>query len=300
MKVSINTSFSGQEHEPLAEYIVGVGRLLEERGFSALWVGEHVVTFSHNEDYFYAGAGAPPMDMITSGFLDPISVLTLLATSTTTLRLGTGVALLPQRNPVYFAKMTAAIDILSNGRFVAGVGLGWSSNEWAAVHTTRDGTGFKQRGEDLGEYLRVVRSLWVDEISHFQGKFHKLADCTQLPRPIQTPHPPIYIGSEMKSSLRVLAELGQGWITYHRTPDELAPRFKVMQQVLTEHGRSLDDIEIASTPGVFQDCDYDMMARYADLGVNEMVVTIVCDGLESFTRRIDQLATELVQRAGGL
>ena len=112
MRIGIQTFFSGKEREPLGEFISSAGRILEERGFSGVWLSEHVVTFRHYDPaypYPYADDGVPPALFSDTGMLDPLSALTVLATHTKKLRLGTGVALLPQRNPVYFAKMATAV-----------------------------------------------------------------------------------------------------------------------------------------------------------------------------------------------
>ena len=255
-------------------------------------MSEHVVTFRNYDPaypYPYSDDGVPPAILSEMGMIDPMSALTVLATHTQHLRLGTGIAILPQRNPVYFAKMAAAIDLLSNGRFVAGVGLGWSAQEFKAVQTP-----FERRGSRMRDYIQVVRSLWCDDTSRFEGEFYSLPACIHLPKPVQKPHPPFYFGGESKAAFRRVAEFGQGWVGFRLTPEELTSRLKALGEILGEYGRSIEDIDIVVSPGADRVCDADMLARYGELGVAEVVVVCLGDSLDAYSRQADQLARSLV------
>jgi probable F420-dependent oxidoreductase len=286
MKFGIHTMFTGAQHTPLAEFVTGVGRAIEERGFSTVWIAEHAVTFPRFDPSYpfpYNDDGAVPDYMSQIGVIEPMTALSALAMATKTLRLGSGIAILPQRNPVYFAKMGTSIDHLSNGRFIAGVGIGWSGQEYAALQTP-----WKDRGARMHEYLQVIRTLWCDEHARFDGNFYSLPECIQLPKPIQKPHPPFYFGGESEAAMRRVAEFGGGWLAFRITPTELAAKLPVLQQMLASHGKTLRDIEIVVSPAD-KPCSADDLARFAELGVGEFVMPCGGDTLDAFRAQLDQL-----------
>ena len=157
----------------------------EERGIGTIWVGEHVVLFPEYQSHYpYAEDGripAPP----GSGLLEPLVTLTYLAARTSTVRLGTAMLLLPQRNPVYVAKEVSTLDWLSGGRVDLGIGVGWLKEEFDALNVP-----WEHRGRRTDEYLEVLRTLWVDDTSSFHGETYDLPPCEMFPKPVQQPHPP--------------------------------------------------------------------------------------------------------------
>jgi probable F420-dependent oxidoreductase len=226
--------------------------------------------------------------------MEPMATLAAMAMCSKTLRLGTGIAILPQRNPVYFAKEGAAVDLLSNGRFIAGVGLGWSGQEFAAA-----GTPFEHRGSRMNEYLEVVRSLWVDETSSFEGRFYSLPECIHLPKPVQRPHPPFYFGGESEVAMRRIAKYGRGWFGLYLKPEDVTPRLTLLTEELAKHGRSLSEIDLVVSPG--NDLpDERMLEAYAAQGVSEVVAVCFGKSLDDFRREADRMARALVEPASKL
>src|SRR3954451_13024966 len=151
------------------ELLIELGRAADERGINGIWVGEHVVMFDdYDSSYPYSPDGrmpAPP----DSGIIDPFVTLAFLAACTLRVRLGTAMALLPQRNPVYTAKEVASLDYLSRGRVDFGVGVGWLREEFEALNVP-----WSARGRRADEYLEVLRTLWCDDVSSHEGEFHQL------------------------------------------------------------------------------------------------------------------------------
>ena len=196
------------------ELLAFIGREAEERGFSCLWVGEHVVLFEeYASSYPYADDGripAPP----GSGLLEPLTTLSFLAAHTTDVRLGTAMVLLPQRNPVYTAKEVSTLDWLSHGRVDFGIGVGWLEEEFNAVNVP-----WPHRGRRTDEYLEVLTTLWCDETSAYEGEFYSLNPCAMFPKPVQEPHPPIHIGGESDAALRRTARYADGWLPQSLGPD---------------------------------------------------------------------------------
>jgi probable F420-dependent oxidoreductase len=297
MRISIATFFDGNQSGPLSTYIAGVAQSLEERGIGGVWLSEHVVSFDRYDPaypYPYTEDGVPPAFLSEVGILDPMVALGALAMHSTTLRLGTGVAILLQRNPVYFAKEGAAVDRLSNGRFIAGLGLGWSAQEFAAV-----GAAFEKRGARMRDYVQVVRSLWQDDVSRFDGRFYALPECIMLPKPMQRPHPPLYFGGESTAAFRRIAEFGQGWYTV-QTPTGLKAHLPVLANILAGHGRTLDDIAIAVAPEPGCPCGEDMINAFAALGVSEIVLPCFGKTLDEFKKRADEIVRTAMRPADRL
>ena len=176
------------------------------------WASTWSCSTSTHSSYPYAEDGripAPP----GSGLLEPLNTLSFLAAHTTSVRLGTAMVLLPQRNPVYTAKEVSTLDWLSNGRVDFGIGVGWLKEEFDAVNVP-----WPQRGRRTDEYLEVLTTLWCDETSAYEGEFYSLDPCSMFPKPVQRPHPPIHIGGESHAALARVARAGQGWHTFNRRP----------------------------------------------------------------------------------
>ena len=275
------------------EVLAVVGREAEERGIGTLWVGEHVVLFDEYASHYpYAADGKIPAQPDT-GLLEPFTTLAYLAAHTTTVRLGTAMVLLPQRNPVYTAKEVATLDWLSHGRVDLGVGVGWLEEEFRAVNVP-----WPRRGKRTDEYLEVLRTLWCDERSEFEGEFYSLDRCSMFPKPVQDPHPPIHIGGESDAALARAARAGQGWHTFNRAPSELAEPLARLDGRLADRGRSRSELTITVCP-YFQPLDADLAEQYGEAGADAVAALILpldadsvvaaLDGLQPVIDRIDRL-----------
>jgi len=242
----------------------------EDRDISTLWVGEHVVLFeNYASSYPYAADGRIPAPS-GSGLLEPIVTLTYLAARTTTVRLGTAMLLLPQRNPVYTAKEVSTLDWLSGGRVDLGVGVGWLKEEFDALQVP-----WERRGVRTDEYLEVLRTLWCDDTSSFKGETYDLAECEMFPKPIQSPHPPIHIGGETDAALRRVARVSQGWHTFNRSPDELAEGLARLDPFLDAAGRSRADLRITVCP-YFNALTPELVEQYAEAGADAVSALFFC------------------------
>jgi probable F420-dependent oxidoreductase len=260
-----------------------IGTEAEQRGVGTIWVGEHVVLFDqYDSSYPYAEDGripAPP----GSGLLEPLSTLSYLAALTSTVRLGTAMVLLPQRNPVYTAKEVSTLDWLSNGRVDFGVGVGWLEEEFNAVNVP-----WPHRGKRTDEYLEVLRTLWCDETSSYEGEFYSLDACAMFPKPVQQPHPPIHIGGESDAALARAARAGQGWHTFNRQPDGLAEPLGKLDRLLAEQGRTRADLTITVCP-YFQPLDADIAGQYADAGVDAVAALLLAFSADDVRSALDGL-----------
>jgi len=242
--------------------------------------------------YPYADDGQVPVPPGT-GLLEPLTTLSFLAAHTSTVRLGTAMVLLPQRNPVYTAKEVATLDWLSNGRVDFGVGVGWLEEEFAAVNVP-----WPQRGRRTDEYLRVLETLWCDERSEFEGEFYSLNRCSMFPKPVQSPHPPVHIGGESDAALARVARTGQGWHTFNRRPEELAAPLARLDRLLEAEGRTRSDITVTVCP-YFEPLDADIAGRYAEAGADAVAALLLPLGTDGVVEALDALQPVLDRAAAG-
>jgi probable F420-dependent oxidoreductase len=255
----------------------------EARGISTIWVGEHVVLFAdYASHYPYSPDGRIPAPS-GSGLLDPMVTLSYLAARTSTVRLGTAMLLLPQRNPVYTAKEVSSLDWLSNGRVDLGIGVGWLKEEFDALQVP-----FERRGARTDEYIEVLRTLWCDDTSSYDGTIYQLPPCEMFPKPIQRPHPPLHMGGETKAAMRRVARVGQGWHTFNRSPDELATGLKELDAELDAVGRTRAELRITVCP-YFNELTPEGVERYGEAGADAVAALFFCFSAADVTQTFDSL-----------
>jgi probable F420-dependent oxidoreductase len=195
--------------------------------------------------------------------------LAFVAACTERIRLATGVMLLPQRNPVYTAKHIATVDWLSQGRLDVAIGIGWSSEEFAAC-----GVPWSDRGARCDEYVEVMQALWSKEISEHHGVLYQLEPCRQYPKPVQDPHPPLWFGGVSDRALHRVARLGDGWYGFDLSPELLAERMAVLRRLLKGRGRSVEDLTIAVGAYSLMPALRSNLAAYQAAGVDQLVISL--------------------------
>ena len=273
------------------EFLRVAGEAVEERGFESIWVAEHVVLFDDYESqYPYAPDGRFPGGG-DSGLLEPFTALTYLAAVTKQVRLGSGICLVPQRNPVYTAKQVVDLDVLSGGRVDFGIGVGWLREEFEAL-----GMPFEQRGARCREHVDVMKTLWTDDVSEYHGELYDLRPCRMYPKPVQQPHPPIHVGGETDAALRRVADFGQGWYSFNRPPEDLDEPLARLDGLLAERGRSRADIQLSVCP-YLQPLVPGMVDGYRERGVDRVIGLCLAFDRDSLLASLDSLATELLEPA---
>ncbi|MBI2167919.1 MAG: LLM class F420-dependent oxidoreductase [Actinobacteria bacterium] len=279
--------------QPGGAFLERLGPEIEQRGFESVWVPEHVVLFDdYASPYPYSDDGklpAPP----EAGMVEPFTALTYLAAVTETVRLGTGICLLPQRNPIYTAKVVADLDWLSGGRVDLGVGVGWLKEEFDALQVP-----WEARGKRADEYLQILKTLWTDDVSSFDGDVYPLAPVRMYPKPAQQPHPPIHIGGESDAALRRAARHGNGWYGFNRSPEQVDEGLARLEKFLADEGRSRADVQVSICP-YFQGLTPDMVKAYADRGVNRIISLLIAIQPDDIPSALDALVPclEAAQRA---
>jgi len=194
----------------------------EQLGYDSVWVSDHVVVPRANVSNF------------GETVFDPLVTLAVIAGATTRVRLGTTVLIVPYRQAVVTAKMISSLDALSGGRFVLGIGAGWVAAESAML-----GVPFAERGAMTDEHLRAMRELWTSEAPRFAGKYTQFSDLHFAPRPVQKPHPPIWVGGHSKAALRRTVEFGAAWHPINRPVDELRAGVAELRRIGQARGRAV-------------------------------------------------------------
>ncbi|MDG2471737.1 MAG: LLM class F420-dependent oxidoreductase [Pseudomonadales bacterium] len=241
------------------EAIIEVAKTTEDAGYESLWTGEHVVLVDPQ-----SGSSPIPPE---SNMVDTIASLAFLAGITEKIKLGSGIILLAQRNPVVLAKELAGIDVLSNGRLLFGVGVGYVKEEFDVI-----GVPFEERGARVTEHIEAIRALWVEDRPSFDGQFTQISGVQSNPRPIQKPHPPIIIGGSSTPAYRRAVKQGNGWYGFYEDVETTAMSIKGLKEAALKYERpaELGELEITMTPP--GPVDFDTMRRYEDLGVTRLVL----------------------------
>jgi probable F420-dependent oxidoreductase len=265
MKIGVFATFMSPQCTP--HFIADFGRRAESAGLDSIWMGEHVVLFDRTE-FPYPGSrdGKLPVPE-GGGMLDTVATFGFLAAATKTIRFGTGIALISQRNPVYTAKEFTTLDWLSGGRIDFGIGVGWCKEEVLA-----SGYRWEDRGARSDEFLELVKLLWTQPLASYAGEHFQLAPCRLDPKPVQKPHLPILVGGHSPAAFRRAARYGSGWYGFAIGPEQTAEALKRLDKALAAEGRTRDAFEIVITPP-YRVSD-DMLRAFAALGVDRVVAQL--------------------------
>ena len=253
-----------------ADMMVDFARAAEQAGVESVWTFEHVVVPENYESkYPYDSSGKMGASPETP-FLDPLIALTTIAQATSTIRLGTGVNILSQANPLLLAKQVASLDGVSNGRFMLGAGIGWLREEFSAM-----GVPFEKRGARFDDYVQAMRKVWSGDMVEHHSEFINWSGFKSYPLPVQNPFPVIMGGASGRIYQRI-AKYGNGWYAPTRSPDDLAPRLGELRKVCADEGRDYSELEISCMWTLKGGLD--TVREYADMGVHRLIVPIPAMG----------------------
>jgi len=265
------------------DQMVGLAQLAEGKGFESVWTFEHVIVpenYDSKYPYHPSGKmGAAP----DTPFIDPLIALTYIAAATKTIRLGTGVNILSQANPLYLAKQAASLDMLSGGRFMLGVGIGWLREEFAAM-----GVPFEKRGARFDDYVAAMRKIWSGEVVEHESEFLSWHGFKSFPVPTQDPFPVVIGGIKGKIYERI-ARHGNGWYAPAGDPAELKGHLDKLRAACDEVDRDFSEIEVTCMwPGVG---GKDFLGQLAEAGVHRVVCPI---GGPDTVSQIGKIAEEAI------
>ena len=279
MKIGGFASFFAPSTPPAT--LSQTARAMDQAGLNSLWFGEHVMLFDEME-FPYPGSpdGRLPVPE-GDGAPDQASVIAFLVSQTENLRFGTGITLVPQRNPIYTAKEFATLDWLSGGRIDLGVGVGWCKEEVVSC-----GYGWNDRGARCDEALELMTKLWTEPVTNHAGAHFSVSGARMDPKPVQSPHIPLIIGGFSPAALKRTARFGQGWLGFGLNPAMTEQMLKGIDAALAEEGRSRDDLEIIMMPG---DDSIDAAKAFAEMGVDRLTPMIDLSSPDGAARRVEYL-----------
>ena len=249
------------------EQMVGLAQYAESLGVESVWTFEHaMVPVDYTSRYPYSQdgkMGARP----DANFIDPLIALAAVAASTRTIRLGTGVNIVAQANPLQLAKQAASLDFVSNGRFMLGAGIGWLREEFDAM-----GVPFEHRGARFDDYIVAMRKVWAGDVVEHQSDFINWSGFQSYPLPVQKPGVPIIMGGSKGKIYERIARLGDGWFATTDSAEALAPMLEPLKAKCAEVGRNYDSIEISSMWN--NRGGLDAIKAFADIGVSRVIVPV--------------------------
>ncbi len=238
-----------------------LARAAEERGFESLWVSEHSHIPVSRRTPWPGGAELPKMYCDT---LDPFVALAAAASVTSRIKLGTGICLVVERDPIHTAKQVASIDRVSGGRFLFGIGGGWNEEEME-----NHGTQPERRFKLLRERVEAMKAIWSEDEAEYHGQLVDFDPIFMWPKPVQSPHPPIHVGGGFPGGARRAIRYGDGWFPIGGRDGDIAERLPQFREMAREADRDPDALEVS----VFGAApDEDAMARYRDAGITRVVI----------------------------
>ena len=311
MPVTFGCSLPSRGPMASPEALRSLAQRAEDLSFDSVWVSDHVILPHQVESFYPYAADGVPTFRPDQAYYDPIATLNFLAGCTQRLRLGTHVLIIPYRNPVVTAKMLSTLDVLSGGRLTLGVGVGWMEEEFQALGLDT----YSQRGAVTNEFLRLFKELWTKDEPEFEGEFYQLSGAGFMPKPVQKPHPPIWVGGHTGPAIRRAAELGDGWMPIGLRPpailepEEMAAKIARLRTLTVRAGRDENavtpcfstDIVFDRTPGP----DRRMMSgrpeqiaadlrQYQDLGVRNFIFSFPSDSVSGQQEAMEQFSREVM------
>jgi probable F420-dependent oxidoreductase len=272
MKIAISCVITEQTAGPAV-----VARIAEAMGFEGLFLPEHPVIPVVHRTRYPDPTSDGEIPEFYSHMPDPFVLLAMAAQATTHFKIATAICLVPERNPILLAKEVATLDHFSNGRLVFGIGAGWLADETEIM-----GGNFARRWAMTREYVRAMKELWTRPQATFQGEFVRFPAVKSYPKPMQKPHPPIHIGSNVSSAgceraLKNVIAIGDGWMPYGISPERLARELATLKRLCADAARDFGAIEITAYPPPNQlaKCGGDyrrMVDEYAVAGAHRLVL----------------------------
>ncbi len=259
-----------------------LGRLLEERGFESMWVPEHTHIPARRQSPWPGGPDLPPEYWHT---YDPFVALTAAAAVTTRIKLATGISLIIERDPIITAKEIASLDLISNGRFLFGIGGGWNAEEMAD-----HGTDYRRRWRVMRERILAMKEIWTQEEAEFHGEFVNFDKLWSYPKPVQKPHPPIFMGGDGPTTFDRVVEFCDGWMPIGGRPGSgpsLAEKIALLKRQAAEAGRDPSALPVTvfgSRP------EADTVSRLEQDGVSRVLFTLPSAEEDTILPLLDDMA----------
>jgi probable F420-dependent oxidoreductase len=262
-----------------------VAQKAEALGFDSLWVGEHPVMPVHSTSSAPGTSGGSIPDFY-SRLVDPFVALARASAVTTTLKLGTGITLVPERNPLLLAKEVATLDYFSKGRFLFGIGAGWNKEETEIM-----GGNFAHRWTQTREAIEAMKALWANEAAEYHGTYYDFPLVRSFPRPVQQPHPPIFLGGVAQQVFKRIVAYGNGWMPTRSTPELIRQGRAVLDELAVEAGREPTSITVLA---YMAPAERPMLQSLMEAGADAAVVRLEGESEAAALAHLEQLAQQVL------
>ncbi|MQG25595.1 MAG: LLM class F420-dependent oxidoreductase [SAR202 cluster bacterium] len=266
-------------------HVSDLARYCEDFGFESLWLPEHsVIPVQTTSPWGGAADGTIPDWYYEC--TDPFVSLAHASAVTEKLKLGTGICLVPERNPIVLAKEIATLDHYSNGRFLFGIGSGWLKEE-----TELFGVKFADRVNVMYESIQAMKQLWTQEESEYNGQFINFPPVISRPKPVQKPHPPIYVGGKAKKVFQRVVDWGDGWMPNRISPDEVAKGRQEIDRIAMEQSKNPADFSVS----VFgQPPDKELLKAFEEAGADRVMIRFEGSSHSEVLRTLENIATDIL------
>jgi probable F420-dependent oxidoreductase len=280
MNIGVSTIISSRSID-----ITRIAQKAESWGFESLWLPEHpVIPVQVTSRYPGSADGAIPAFM--SDLIDPFIGLAQAAAVTRTLKLGTGICLIPERNPLLLAKEIATLDHLSHGRFLFGIGAGWLREETEIM-----GGNFTHRWSQTREAILAMKALWSKDEAEYHGTFYDFPPVRSFPKPSQQPHPPILLGGAARNLFQRIIAWGDGWLPIGATPEEIKKGRATLDELAAAAGRDPRTIDVTIF-GVSADAE--LLKQYAASGANRVTIRLPATVSEEALTELEKIAGQVL------
>ena len=266
--------------------IAPLAKRAEELGFDSLWVGEHPVMPVDSASPF-PGSPDGVIPASYSWFVDPFVALARASAVTRTLKLGTGIILVPERNPLVLAKEIATLDYYCGGRFIFGIGAGWNKEETEIM-----GGDFAHRWTQTREAVEALKELWTKDEGEYHGRYYDFPPVRSFPKPVQKPHPPIFLGGSAENVFKRTVAYGDGWMPTRPTPELIRGGRSALDELASHAGRDPSSIEVLAygTPA-----DYEALKALEDAGADAATVLVATASEREAVAELEQIAREVLR-----
>jgi probable F420-dependent oxidoreductase len=266
--------------------IAPLAKLIEDMGFTSLFVPEHPILPVETSSP-WPGSEDGVIPKVYADIVDPFVALGRASAVTKSLILGTGICLVPQRNPLLLAKEVATLDMYSQGRFLFGIGAGWLKEEIEMF-----GGDYPHRWTQTKEAVNAMKQLWTQVKSEYHGKYYDFPPVYSFPRSVQRPHPPVLLGGMAKNVFRRVVEYGDGWLPNRVTPEDVRHGRIELNRLATEASRDPESIQII----VFgQEANADLIKQFEESGANGVTIRLPTEGEIETKITLDNLANEVLR-----
>jgi probable F420-dependent oxidoreductase len=272
------------------EDLIAAAKAAEELGYHSVWINDHVVIPSQvSSKYPYSADGRPSFTPDDS-FYDPFVLLAAVASQTKTIKLGTSVVVIPHRPPILTAKAVATLDVISGGRFIFGLGVGWFAEELEVL-----GISYKDRAKISRSYLDTMKSLWTEARLQLPNASGESIEVGFAPKPIQKPYPPLWFGGESRPALRRVVQQGDGWFPAFISPEEFVVKAGELKHLCTELGRDFSSVTICVFSPNRAHATLDAIRTYRQHGASIMLAPLGNPDLNAFIAQMKQFREEVME-----